>query len=100
MSKFICLCGITFNNQKESDQHVKIYEDIVLKGDFSGHKVFKQRWQARLASWFWDYNWEYTFRFFGVFLVYCIALNHFKIELGWIESIGVGIGLGLAIKKD
>lgn len=100
MSKFICLCGMTFKKQKDCDFHTKMYEDLALSEGFPRHKVFKQHWQARLATWFLNYRWEYFFRFTGIFMLYFIAIHHFKISLSLLESVGVGVGLGLAIKRD
>lgn len=99
MSKFICLCGQTFKKKKECNEHAKIFEKLAEHEGFASHGIFKQHWKTRFLMWILRHNWELTFRLIGVLLIYFIALNHFKISMGWLESIGMGIGLGLAIRK-
>jgi hypothetical protein len=97
MSKFICLCGSTYKNQKMADLHLKMYEDVDLANGYPSHKMFKQQWQARFLSWVLNYSWERFFRFVGVFMVYVVFMTHFNVHLSWIEGTVVALGLGLAI---
>ncbi len=98
MSKFICLCGLTFKKQIEADIHTKFFEDIAFAGGFPHHQIFKQHWKARLATWFFNYPWSRLMRFVGGYMVYFVFIHHFKIDLNWWEAMMVGIGMGLYIE--
>lgn len=98
MSKYICLCGVTYKTKEMSELHVKMYEDLELAEGFPRHKIFIQHWQARFAKWFLNYRWGRNVRFTGAFMVYFVALHHFKIDLNWWEGSLIGIGMGLYIE--
>ncbi len=51
MSKYICLCGVTFKREQEGNTHVQLYEDLALAEGFSRHKIFVQGWQDRFSCW-------------------------------------------------
>jgi hypothetical protein len=98
MSKFICLCGITFKKQRDADLHVNLYSDIAKVQGFNRHKIFKQHWQPRLSSWFFDYPWRRLFRFVGGYIIYIVIVNHFDIHWNWWESVLIGLGMGFYIE--
>jgi hypothetical protein len=98
MSKYICLCGCTFKKKKECELHIKLYEELETIEGFPRHKIFKQHWQARFATWFFSYNWGRMFRFIGGLMVYSVLMTHFKVNLSWLEGMLIGIGMGLYIE--
>ena len=99
MSKYICLCGSTYKTKEMADLHAKMYEDLALAEGFPRHKIFKQHWQARFATWFFNYNWVRFVRFVGAYMMYLVALHHFKISLEWWEAGLMGIGMWLYINE-
>ena len=97
MGKYICLCGTTFKKKEHTELHMKMHEDLELSEGFPRHKIFKQHWQARFATWLLNLSGEKIGRFLGVYLIYFIVISHFHVEWSIIEATLVGIGLGLII---
>lgn len=98
MGKYICLCGVTHKDRETADLHVKMYEDIALAEGFPRHKTFVQHWQARFATWFFNYPWSRFMRFVGGYLIYFVLIHHFKIDWTWWEATLIGVGMGLYIE--
>ena len=97
MSKYICLCGVTYKTKNMADLHAKMYEDLALIEGFARHKVFKQHWQARFSTWLINYPWGRLMRFVGAYLIYFVLIHHFRIDWSWWEAGLIGVGMGLYI---
>ncbi len=97
MSKYICLCGMTFKKQFHCDAHMKIHEDLELKEGFTRHIILKQHWQARFLKWFFEYPWLRIVRVVGASMIYFAITHHFHINFSLWEAIAIGIGLGLYV---
>lgn len=97
MSKYICLCGETFKDIKRAEVHVRILTGLDLCEPYPKHKVFKQHWQARFATWACNYPWVRFMRFVGGYIIYFVLVYQFKIDWSLWEAILIGIGMGLYI---
>ena len=98
MSKYICLCGMTFKKTRDADGHCEVMNQLNLNPPYDTHKIFNQHWQARFATWFLNYSWGRIIRFTGGYLVYFVFIHHFKIDWSWWEAILIGVGMGLYIE--
>ncbi|CAB4152018.1 hypothetical protein UFOVP685_38 [uncultured Caudovirales phage] len=98
MSKYICLCNVTFKTKKAADTHIKIYQDLDLVEGFTRHKIFIQHWQTRFAKWFFGLPWQRLSHFLGAYLIYVVVIQHFHIDWNYCEAALIGIGLGLYIE--
>ena len=102
MSKYICLCGITYKTKEIADLHVKMHEDLELAEGFTRHKIFIQHWQARLATWLLGLDIIYYLAFLsgafinGFFLKYSSLTDWERI----VESVCMGIVLSRLFAKD
>jgi len=98
MSKFICLCGSPYKTKEMADLHLKMYEDLELTEGFPRHKIFKQHWQARFATWFFNLPGRKISRFVGAYIIYFVFIHHFHIDWSWWEAGLIGLGMGIYIE--
>lgn len=97
MSKYICLCGETFKKKEIADNHVTVLTGLEIAEPYPRHKVFVQHWQARFATWFFNYPWSRFMRFVGAYMIYIVLVRHFHIDWSIWEAIAIGLGIGLYI---
>ena len=98
MGKYICLCGNTYKTKEMGDLHIKMYEDLALAEGFPRHKLFKQHWQARFATWFFSLPGRKISHFVGAYLIYFVIIHHFHIDWTWWEATLIGVGMGFYIE--
>ncbi len=94
MSKFICLCGDTFKTQKIADLHMKIREN---SSESWRHGIFKQHWQARFATWFWQVDITYYLAFFAGVTINGIVMSH--LHWGDCATITEAVCMGLLLPR-
>lgn len=94
MSKYKCLCGEKFKREPDATRHQEHYKNSVT----CFHYIFERSRFQRFGDWFWNYNWPRLFRFVGAYMVYVVFLKHFKINFDMLESLLIGIGMGLYIE--
>ena len=94
MDKFLCICGVSFKNKTDADLHVKLYEDMQQTWP---HQILKRNWRARFQGLIFDAPWGKFFRLAGIYIIYMILKNHFDLNLTMMESILMGVGLGLIV---
>lgn len=86
MSKYSCaICDIPLNSKRAANLHLNLHP---------GHLLVKRKLRSRLSDWFWE-CFPRLFRNIGAFIIYIVLVNHFGIEISVIESLLIGIGLGL-----
>jgi hypothetical protein len=73
-----------------------MYEELELREGFARHKIFKQHWQARFATWFFNFPWGRSIRLIGAYMIFVVITRHVDFSL-W-EAVAVGTGLGLYIE--
>lgn len=95
MTKYICLCGSTFKNKSQCKTHIKIREH---QEDDWCHKIFKQHWQARFATWFFSLPGRKISHFLGAYIIYFVLIHHFHIDWTWWEATLIGVGMGFYIE--
>lgn len=93
MSKYKCLCGMNFKKEDRAKEH----EDI-FKSSPGFHFILTRNRRQRFWDWFWNYNWSRIFRFIGGYMIYIVLMKHFKITFDVMESLLIGIGMGLYIE--
>jgi len=98
MSKYICLCGMTFERDGEAKVHCEIMNQLDLNAPYTTHKIFKQHWQARFATWFFSLPGRKISHFIGGYLIYFVLIHHFHIDWSWWEATLIGVGMGLYIE--
>lgn len=95
MKNYICTCGQEFNSKKDAEYHINnVY--IYNQGGF--HGIAKLSWKGRLINFLSDPN---TFgiicKFIGYWLIYFTILRHFNISFSALESLFIGVGIGLLL---
>lgn len=95
MSKFICLCGMTFKKKNECDFHIKMFESLDGIKELSRHKIFTKLWKERALDWITD-NFKYL-KLVGVMMIYFALIHHFDVKFNWWEATLIGMGMGLVI---
>tara|TARA_R110000868_G_C10972576_1_gene770511 strand:+ start:35299 stop:35598 length:300 start_codon:yes stop_codon:yes gene_type:complete len=98
MSKYICLCGDTFKTEKIAELHAQIRQD---EGWEWRHKIFKQHWQARFATWVFSLDIVYGLCFLAAATTNGLLVQYTPLT-GWerlIEGICVGIMMPRLFKK-
>lgn len=98
MSKYICLCGMTFKYDEDATDHCEVMNKLDLNAPYTMHKTFKQHWQARFSTWLCSVNWQRFTRFTGAYMVYFVFITHFHVHWSWWEATLIGIGMGLYIE--
>lgn len=89
----MCICGKDFRKKGDGAFHVKEANDFGL----TNHILITKLWRARLLDWFFNLPGRRITRCIGIYLVYIVCIKHFHIEWSYLESIVIGVGLGLAI---
>lgn len=98
MSKYICLCGMTFKKKCNADAHCSVVNQFDLNVPNAIHKIFKQHWEASFFTWFFNYQWSRFMRFTGAYIIYLVLIGHFHIDWSIWEAMLIGLGMGLYIK--
>jgi hypothetical protein len=85
MTKYLCLCGVTFKRRKYAEKHAALFTDLEPENTY--HIIIKKLWRARLLDFFLDYPWGRFFRLTGVFTVLMVVEHHFDVNFTVWESV-------------
>jgi len=102
MSKYICLCGITYKTKEMSELHIKMHEDLELAEGFPRHKIFIQHWQARFATWFFNLDIIYYLAFLAGAIINSFILKYTPLT-DWeriVEAVCCGVIMSRLFDKD
>jgi hypothetical protein len=88
---------MTFKKTIESEKHERILNGLEIAEPYPRHKIFKQHWQARFATWALSKNWFRMFKFLGAYILYFVTTYHFHIDWSIWEACLIGLGIGLYI---
>lgn len=81
--------------KKEDD--AKMHTDI-FKNSLGGiHFMMTRNRRERFWNCFWNLTCGRLFRVVGAYIIYFIVIHHFHIELSFLESALIGLGMGLYI---
>lgn len=102
MSKYICLCGMTFKRKKLADLHLSIFEHEDLQNGYPSHKIFNQHWQARLLEWFLGIDLIYYLAFMAGVIINALLVSHSGLTDGEriVEAVCMGIILMRLFKNE